>query len=75
MCHIPTSEALLLLQKLEHRVSILTVHLHFLESWELGAVGQLAELVNRLICARSLLSKLVAREIENLETLTMIFLV
>ena len=75
MLWVPSGKAFLVLQKLEERLGIFTVYLDFLESGELGAEVELTELVNALVCAGSLLSELVAGEIENLKTLAMVFLV
>ena len=73
--HIPAGKAFLLLQELIERVCIVAVDLDLLETGELCAEVQFAELVNALICARCLLSELVAGEIENLESLGVILLV
>ena len=73
--HVPAGKAFLFLQEFIQRVCIFTVHLYFLESWEFGAEVQLTELVDALVCTRSLLAKLVAGEVENLEALAAILLV
>ena len=51
------------------------VYVDFLELRKFGAELHLAELVNLVIATRRLVGKLVAREIENLETLVAVFLV
>ncbi len=73
--HIPSVETFLLLQELEERVGIVTVHLDLLEAGEFCAEVQLAELVDAFVGTGSLLSELVAGEIENLEALAVIVLV
>ena len=75
MCLVPTGEALLCLEELIERVSVVAVDLDLLELWELGAVGELAERVDALVGARCLLAKLIAGEVENLEALGMVFLI
>jgi len=75
MIHIPAGKAFLLLQELVQWVGILAVHLDLLETGELRAEVQFTELMNALVGAGSLLAELVAGEIENLETLTVILLV
>ena len=72
---IPAGEAFLLLQELVQGICILAVDLDLLETRELGAEVQLAELMDAFIGARSLLSELVAGEVENLEALAVILLV
>ena len=73
--HIPTCKPLLLLQELIQWLGILAVYLYFLKAWEFGAEGQFAELMDAFVRSRSLLSKLVAGEVENFEALAMILLV
>jgi hypothetical protein len=63
------------LQELEERVSIRTVDLYLLEAGELGTEVQLAELMDRVIGARSLLSELIAREVEDDKMLRTILLI
>ena len=75
MVGVPSLKSLLLSKILEQRIGIRAIHLHLLKSWKLCAVIHLAELMNRLICARSLLSKLVAGKIKDFKSLTMIFLI
>ena len=75
MFHIPAGKAFLLLQEQKQRLSIVTINLDLLETGKFGAEIQLAELMDRLVGAWSLLSELVAREIENLETLTVVVLI
>ena len=65
----------LLLQKTEERVGIVAVDLDLLETGEVGAVGEFAEIVDRLIGAGGLLAKLVAGEIEDFKALGVIFLI
>ena len=75
MSLVPTLESLLLCEILEQGIGIRTIHFHLLESWKLRTVIHLAELMDRLVGARSLLSKLVAGEIKDFKSLTMIFFV
>ena len=75
MLGIPAGEAFLLLQELVQGICILAVDLDLLEAGELGAEVHLAELMDAFIGARSLLSELVAGEVENLETLAVVLLV
>ena len=75
MIHVPTGKALLFLEVFEQGVGIFAVHLHLLEPWKFGAVIQLAETMNGLVGARSLLSELVAGEIENFETFAVVLFV
>ncbi len=72
---VPTGKSFLLFQKFIQGLGILSVHLNLLELRKLSAIVQLAETVYALVGARSLLAELVAREVQNLETLRMIFLV
>ena len=51
MILVPTSEALLRLEKFIERVGVVAVDLDLLELWELGAVGELAERVDALVGA------------------------
>jgi len=73
--HVPASKAFLFFQELEQWVGIVTIHLYLLETGKFGAEVQFTELVDALVSARSLLTKLVAREVENLEALCMVLLV
>ena len=73
--HIPAGEALLLLEEEVEGIGIVAIDLDLLEARELSAEVQLAELMDALVGAGSLLPELVAREVENLETLGMVFLV
>ena len=73
--HIPACKALLLLQELEQRIGIVAIHLHLLEAGEVGTEGELAEFMDALVGARSLLTELVAGEIENLEAISVVLLV
>ena len=66
---IKALEALLLLQIGEQRRCVLTIDLNLGELWELNVIVGCAELVNLGLCAGSLLTKLIAREVENGETL------
>lgn len=75
MVHIPSLEALLFLEILEQGVSIIAVNLHLLETREFSSIVELAELMYRLVGTGSLLPKLVAREVKNLKSLAMIFLI
>ena len=63
MVWVPAGKALLLFKVLVQRVSIVAINLYLLETWKFGAISQLAKLVNALVCAGSLLSKLIAREV------------
>ena len=54
---------------------VLAVHINLVELWEVDVEVGCAELVDLLNGARSLLSELVAREVKNLEALTVILLV
>ena len=60
MALVPAGKTALLLQKTEERVGIVAVDLDLLETGEVGAVGEFAEIVDRLIGAGGLLAKLVA---------------
>ena len=73
--HVPTSKAFLFFQELEQGLSIVAIHLDLLETGKFGAKVELAELMDALVSARSLLTKLVAGEIQNLETLSVVLLV
>ena len=73
--HIPSGKAFLLLQELEEGIGIVAVYLDLLEAREFCAKIELTELVNAVVGARSLLAKLVAGEVEDLEALSMILLV
>ena len=73
--HIPSSKTFLFCQELVEWFRIVTIDFDFFETGKLCAEVQLAELVYRLVSARSLLSKLVAREVEDFETLAVILLV
>ena len=75
MALVPAGEALAFLQELEERSGVVAVYLDLLVALELSAVCELAELMDAFISAWSLLSKLVAWEIQNLEALGVIFLV
>ena len=75
MAHIPTSKTFLLLQELVEGIGIITVYLDLLEAGELCAEVQLTELMDALVSAGSLLSELVAGEVENLEALAVILLI
>ena len=70
--HIPAGKAFLLLEEQEQRIGISAIDLYLLETGEFRTEVQLAELMDRLVGAGSLLAKLVAGEIENLETLAVI---
>ena len=72
---IPASEALLALEELIQRIGIVAIHLQLLEAGEVGAIVELAELMDRLVCAGSLLAKLIAREIQDLKALCVICLI
>ena len=73
--HIPSCETLLLLEELEKGIGIVAIDLDLLEAGELCAEVQFTELVDAFVCTRSLLSELVAGEVENLETLSVILLI
>ena len=73
--HVPAGEALLLLEEEKEGIGIVAIDLDLLEAGELGTEIQLAELMDALVCARGLLSELVAGEVENLEALGMVLLV
>ena len=75
MSLIPTGEAFLLLEELIERVGIVAVDLYLLELRKLRAIGELAKLMDALVCARCLLAKLVAGEVEDLKALSMVTLV
>ena len=64
-----TFKALLCFQPGVEWVLVLTVHLNLVKLRELDGKVSCAELVNFLNGARSLLPELVAREVENLQTL------
>ena len=72
---VPACKSFLFLEELEKGVGIRSVDLNFLEAWKLGAVGKLAEAVDRLVGTWSLAAELVAWEVEYLESLGMVFLV
>jgi len=75
MLHIPACKAFLFLEHLEEGFGIVTVNLHLLETRELGAKVELAELMDALVGAGCLLSELVTWEVEDFETVSMIFLI
>ena len=75
MILVKALEALLCLQVGEQRRLVLAVDLYFLELGKLSTKIQGAELMNFLLGAGSLLTKLVAGEVENLKTLVLILLV
>ena len=75
MALVPAGKTALLLQKTEERVGIVAVDLDRLETGEVGAVGEFAEIVDRLIGAGGLLAKLVAGEIEDFKALGVLFLI
>ena len=75
MFHIPAGETFLLLEELEERIGIVAIHLHFLEAGEFSAEIELAEFMDTLVGARSLLTELIAWEVENFKPLGMILLV
>ena len=64
-----------LLKELVELVCVVSIYLDLLETWELSAEVQLAELMNALVSTGSLLAELVAGEIENLETLGVVLFV
>ena len=72
---IPTGKTFLLFEEFIERVGIVAIDLQFLELRELGAIGELAELVDALVGTGSLLTKLIAGKIEYLKALGMILLV
>ena len=72
---IPAGKALLALEELIQRIGIVAIHLQLLEAGEIGAIIELAELMDRLVCAGSLLAKLIAREIQDLKALCVICLI
>lgn len=63
------------LEELEKRIRTFAVHVDFLESRESGVVGERAELVDFIVAPFGLFQELVAREIENLETLGAVVIV
>ena len=73
--HIPSCKTFLILQELIERIGIIAINLDFLKTGELRTEVQLTELMDTVIGARSLLSELVTGKVENLEALSMIFLV
>ena len=75
MALVPTCEALTFFQELEQWVSIVAINLDLLETRKLCTIVELTEVVYRLVSTRSLATKLVAWEVEDFETLLMIFLV
>ena len=75
MALVPPGKAFLVFEKLIQGVCVFAVDLDLLESRKLRAVIELAKLVNRLVGTGSLLSELIAGEVENLKTLGVIFLV
>ena len=75
MLHVPSCEAFLLLEVFEEGVGVVAVDFHFLETGEFSAVIQFAEVMYRLVGARGLLSKLVAGEVEDGESLSMVLLI
>ena len=72
---VKTSEWLLLFQVGEQRRSFRAVDIDFLKLRELSTKIELAETVDFLFGARSLLAELVARKIENFQSLLTISLV
>ena len=75
MLKIETLKAFFLLQEREQWILIFAIYLYFFELWKLGAKVKGAEVVNLLLGARSLVAKLVAREVQNLKTLVFIILI
>ena len=75
MALVPSSEAFAFLEELEEGSGIVAIHLNLLVALELRAVCKLAELMNAFVSTWRLLSKLVAREVENLETLLVVCLI
>ena len=73
--HIEACKAFLLLEILEQRISVGAVDLQLLELRKIGAIVELAELMDALISTGSLLTKLITGEVEYLEALRMVFLV
>jgi hypothetical protein len=75
MALVPTSKAFTFFQEFEQWVCIVAINLNLLEARKLCTIVELTEVVNRLVSTRSLATKLVAWEVEDFETLLMIFLV
>ena len=75
MALVPTCETLTFFQELEQWVSIVTINLDLLETRKLCTIVELTEVVYRIVSTRSLATKLVAWEVEDFETLLIIFLV
>ena len=73
--HIPTGKTLLFLQELIQWFGIVAVYFYFLKAWKFCSEVQLAELVNALVGSGSLLAKLVAGKVQDLEALTMVLFV
>ena len=73
--HIPACETFLFLEEFEEGVGIVAIDLDLLKAWEFRSEVEFAELVDALVCTRGLLAELVAREIEDLKSLTVILLV
>jgi len=69
MAFVEAFEAFLFLQPGVERHLVLAVDVGLGELWEHGTVGELAELGDFFVCARSLLAELVAGEVEDFETL------
>ena len=72
---VESRESLLRLQEGVERVLVGSVHLDFVELWELDVKVGGAEFVNLLDASGGLCAELVAGEVENLEALGAIFLV
>lgn len=63
------------LKPLVKRNGIFAVHINLLEAGELGAKTQCAEFLNFLVGARRLAAELIAREIQNFQTLRAVLIV
>ena len=66
---IPTGEAFLLLEEFIEGLGVVAVDLNLLELREIGAIVELAELMDAFVGAGRLLSELVAGEVEDFEAL------
>ena len=75
MLRVESLESLVLLQVLVQLDLLRSVHVDFLELWELCVVVQLAEFVYLVVGARRLLSELVAWEVQYCELLVVVLLV
>ena len=72
---IPTGEAFLLFKEFIERGSVIAIDFYLFELRKLSAVGELTEVMDTLVGAGSLLAKLVAWEVKDLEALSVVCLV